>query len=80
MPLCYSDPYVRISVVGGEHAGPGVKKTSVVKKVKYCIYPQFRRGILLRLQIHCKLELPVVVVISAFGSRHLVWEQHIMMT
>ncbi|CAI8004124.1 E3 ubiquitin-protein ligase NEDD4-like [Geodia barretti] len=27
-----SDPYVRISVVGGEHAGPGVKKTSVVKK------------------------------------------------
>jgi Ca2+-dependent lipid-binding protein len=27
-----SDPYVKTSVVGGEHAGPGVKKTSVVKK------------------------------------------------
>ena len=30
---CRSDPYVRITLVGGEYAGPSVRKTTVVKKV-----------------------------------------------
>ena len=58
-----SDPYVRVSLVGGEHAGASVKKTGVIKRVSFSCWN------LLSLQIHCTHThtLPVLVAFSGLG-------------